>query len=150
MFVDLMILRESMHNYQFARPSRLLRACGVKKCQEPVDRIWAMLALLPKSLQRRIKKAGIIDYSTSGTHEYWNSYLKFMELLYLDDPVELWAVVGQGQGHVKNCKLPSWCPDFSGRRFTHDDEIGWLYRAGSQTLKISLHQNLYYILEPHC
>jgi hypothetical protein len=90
-----------------------------KDCKEAVDRIWAISALFSERLQQRVREADIIDYSASGRHEYWKSYLNFMKMLYLEHPQQLWDVIYFGTGLTKNPNLPSWCPDFNATRKYH-------------------------------
>ena len=102
-----------------------------KDCKEAVDRIWAISALFPNSLQQRIREAGIIDYSASSKKQYWKAYLRFLKLLYLESPVDLWLIISYGQGLAKNLNLPSWCPDFNAtRQYNYHFYSGKDCRAG--------------------
>lgn len=45
------------------RISEILDACESRQCQEPVDRIWAILGMLPNAFREYIEYSNIIDYS---------------------------------------------------------------------------------------
>ena len=87
-----------------------------QQCSEPVDRIWAILGLLPKELREHINNTNLIDYSVSGKREYWRSYVAFMRLLCTLDRKSFWTAVLAGQGLVKHSAMPSWCPDWNALR----------------------------------
>jgi hypothetical protein len=102
-----------------------------KKCKEAVDRIWAILALFPNSLQQRVREAGIVDYSASSKKQYWKTYLSFLKLFYPENSNVLWEIIRYGQGLAKNLNLPSWCPDFNAtRQYNYKYYIGEGCRAG--------------------
>ena len=104
--------------------------CQDRACQEPVDRLWGLLGLMPPELVARIKDAKIIDYTESGKRQYWKSYLAFMKILYAHDREDfiytLFADIGRG----KTSPLPSWCLDFNAPRTYSSFESHRSFRAG--------------------
>ena len=102
-----------------------------KQCQEPVDRIWAVVALLSDDVQQLISDSHVVDYTEMGKQQYWKSYLSFMQVLGLQDPRDFWETILACQGLTKHPQLPSWCPDFNGKR--HYDRLILDLRAGFTT-----------------
>ena len=101
-----------------------------RSCREPVDRVWALLGLLPATLVTMIKEAKIIDYSERGKREYWRSYLAFMVILYVFDVEDFFYVIVDGIARGKNSHLPSWCVDFNKPRTYFGFSTSRKFRAG--------------------
>ncbi len=95
---------------------RIMFATERRLCKEPVDRVWAIMGLLPASTRRQIQAAGITDYSHSGRRDYWLSYVAVMAQLFVVDPVGFWFAIAGSQGLRKNPSMPSWCPDWNAPR----------------------------------
>jgi hypothetical protein len=108
----------------------LIRHFGGRGCQEPVDRIWALLGLLPTKVATAIQQAKIIDYSDIGRREYWTSYLALMKLLYFVDVEQFKLIVFQWLEIARDSNLPSWCPDFNAPQVTFSLSRLGKYRAG--------------------
>jgi hypothetical protein len=84
-----------------------------RSCHEPVDKIWALLGLLPYPLVVEIQAKNVIDYSDSGKRDYWKSYLAFMKVLYAWDVFEFDRTMHWTMQYPRHALLPSWCPDFN-------------------------------------
>lgn len=80
--------------------------------KEPVDRVWAIVGLLQRGLRDRLSSQ--VDYSAKGRDEYWKTWIMFAKLLMNE-------YRGMNLLHIaptrepKFPKLPSWCPNLSGR-----------------------------------
>ena len=123
-------MRQEEHRYHtpFFMVNELIEP---KQCQEPVDRIWAVVALLSGDVQQLISDSHVVHYTEVGKQQYWKSYLSFMQLLGLQHPLDFWMTILSCQGLTKHPHLPSWCPDFNGKR--HHDQLLLGTRAGFTT-----------------
>ncbi|CAN9148533.1 unnamed protein product [Alternaria sp. RS040] len=80
--------------------------------KEPVDRVWAIVGLLPRGLRDWLSSQ--VDYSAKGRDEYWKTWIMFAKLLMNE-------YRGMNLLHIaptrepKFPQLPSWCPNLSGR-----------------------------------
>jgi hypothetical protein len=101
-------------------------------CQEPVDRIWALLGLLSTKVVTAIRQAKIIDYSDIGRREYWTSYLALMKLLYFVDVEQFKLIIFDWleTARQEDSHLPSWCPDFNAPHVIFSLSMLGKYRAG--------------------
>jgi hypothetical protein len=93
-----------------ANLSTLLYDLRRLKVQEPVDRVWAIIGLLPDDVQRRI--APMADYSKKGRREYWNTFIRFATVV-LSETQSLALLSLPPSLEHDDEKLPSWCTDFT-------------------------------------
>jgi hypothetical protein len=97
-------------------------------CQEPVDRVWALLGMVHEYLRRQIESSNAINYDDENKLQYWRSYLTVMKLIFESWRMDFWSTLTQGVGLTKLSHLPSWCPDWSGSRICR--KLGGKFRAG--------------------
>ena len=112
-------------------PVDVLHIARVRSCDEPLDRLWAVLNFMQPNLRETILKNRLIDYSEAGKREFWKSYVEVAKIILMKHDPELSLLV-LAEPHPEVPALPTWCPNFHSpgliveRRQTH------LYNAGFQ------------------
>lgn len=99
-------------------------------CSEPIDRLWALLGLLPPEFMATIQQASIIHCSESGKRNYWQAYLAVIKLLHTEDIVDFHWLVWKEISFPKHPSLPSWSPDFNLGRVNERMQQGRTFRSG--------------------
>ena len=118
---------------------QLLYIAENRRCKEAVDKIWAVLGLLPGLTRNLIQTAGIIDYSPLGRQHYWQSYKAVMKHIFSIDRQDFFYSITRGQGFEKHPQLPSWCPDWYAKRLYNPLQV-WDLQAGFEERLFSMDQ----------
>lgn len=80
-----------------------------RKSKEQVDRVWAIMGLLPERLRSRVSPG--VDYSAQGRSHYWETFVLFAGAVYEEE--QCLALLNIPPSTRKSSPpLPSWCPDF--------------------------------------
>ena len=91
---------------------RELYSLRERHVKEPVDRVWAIVGLLPRGLSDRLSSQ--VDYSAKGRDEYWKTWIMFAKAL-MNEPGGMSILQMPPTREPKPPHLPSWCPNLSGR-----------------------------------
>lgn len=81
-----------------------------RRVKEPVDRIWAVAALLSSSNRKEL--ACIVDYSATARAAYWKTYMAAFEIL-ITNSQELQLLNIPPVMDCSPSRVPSWCRDIS-------------------------------------
>lgn len=105
------LYEKEMWETQFHLPQLLFRTQTLN-VKEPVDRVWGLAGLMSEVIQKGL--APVVDYSEEGRREYWRTYHQFARVTLVEAQtfalLALTGILGR-----KGDRLPSWCPDLSGK-----------------------------------
>ena len=115
------ILRNMIEDGSVINCIGLLEMARRKLSKEPVDRVYGVLAILPRQSRDKIR----VDYSATNREQHWRTFIElFAALIQSEGPRALSMVPSRGRCH----ELPSRCPDF---RFENSmNSLGKHYTAG--------------------
>ena len=101
-----------------------------KSCEQPIDRLWAMLGFTGPYFRRSIEGKKLIDYSESGKRDYWKSYAAVAKLILLDHDPHM-ELLSAAEPHPELPQLPTWCPNWHARETSLvASAVGRRYGAG--------------------
>ena len=119
-----------VHVFQIAR---------TKSCEQPVDRLWAMLGFTGPYFRKSIVDNKLIDYSESGKRDYWKSYAAVAKIILLEHDENLQLLSAAGP-HPELSQLPTWCPNWQALDLSAFGAfVGRHYGAGLIKGKIACH-----------
>jgi hypothetical protein len=76
-----------------------------RRYEGPVDRVWALLRLLPEKPRALVSSAGIVNYNLRARTAYGQSYLAIMKQIALLKPADFFHAITRGQallnGHCR-------------------------------------------------
>ena len=90
---------------------RILQIARTKSCEQPIDRLWAMLGFTGPQFRRCVLEKGLIDYSESGKRDFWKSYVAVAKLILLEHDPHL-QLLSLAEPHLELPQLPTWCPNW--------------------------------------
>ena len=76
-------------NRVLPNPVDVLGIARVRSCEEPLDRLWAVLSLMHPKLRETILNNRLIDYSEAGRREFWKSYVEVAKIILMKYDPEL-------------------------------------------------------------
>ena len=125
-------LRRGIQETRFLpNPVVVLEIAQVRLCEEPLDRLWAVLSFMHPNLRATILDKRLIDYSEAGKCEFWKSYVEVAKIILMKHDPEL-SLLLLAEPHPEVPALPTWCPNLHSPGLVVGRTRAHLYSAGLQ------------------